>query len=66
MFGQTWSSPLGLGFLVALVLGLWAVFHIAQSDRRPLPKAVWCVLVLFVPYLGFLLWLLMGPRARRA
>ncbi|MDX2234216.1 MAG: PLD nuclease N-terminal domain-containing protein [Hyphomonadaceae bacterium] len=65
MFGQSWSMPVGLGFLVALVLGLWAVFHIAQSERTPLCKAVWCVLVLFVPYLGFILWLLFGPRAAK-
>ena len=62
MFGQHWSMPVGLGFLLALVLGLWAVFHIAQSGRTPLGKAVWCVVVLFIPYLGFFAWLLIGPR----
>jgi hypothetical protein len=66
MFGQDWSTPVGLGFLVALILGLWAVFHVAQSTRSPLAKAVWCVLVLFVPYLGFLLWLFFGPRSAKS
>jgi hypothetical protein len=63
MFGQHWNMPVGVGFLIALVLALWAVFHIAQSGRTPLGKAVWCVIVLFIPYLGFLLWLFIGPRS---
>ncbi len=63
MFGQQWGMPAGIGFIIALVLALWAIFHIAQSGRTPLGKAVWCVLVLFVPYLGFLVWLFFGPRA---
>lgn len=63
MFGQHWPSQ-GLWFLISLVLALWAVFHIAQSDRSPLSKALWCVLVLFVPFLGFVLWLLLGPRSK--
>lgn len=66
MFGQTWGPVYGFGFLFALVLALWAVFHIAQNEKTgPLGKAIWCVLVLFVPYLGFLIWLLFGPRSAR-
>jgi uncharacterized membrane protein len=65
MFGQDWPSTLTLGFLFALVLALWAVFHIAQSRAGPLSKAVWIVLVLFLPLFGFLAWLIFGPRSRR-
>ncbi len=65
MFGQYWPQY-GFGFLVALVLALWAVFNIAQNDRTtPFWKAVWCVFVLFVPFLGFLVWLFIGPRSTR-
>lgn len=65
MFGQTWSHY-GLGFLLALVLALWAVIHIVQNDQTsPFWKAVWCVFVLFVPVIGFLIWLVAGPRSRR-
>jgi hypothetical protein len=66
MFGRYWSMPVGFGFLFALVLALWAVFHIAQSGRTPLGKAVWCVVVLFIPFFGFLAWLLFGPRSVRS
>jgi hypothetical protein len=65
MFGQHWSPPFGIGFAIALILALWAVFHIVQSGRAPLAKAIWCVVVLLIPYLGFLAWLLFGPRSPR-
>jgi hypothetical protein len=65
MFGQDWPPYVTFGFLVALALALWAVFHIAQSRARPLAKALWIVFVLFVPYLGFLAWLFLGPRSGR-
>lgn len=65
MLGQTWSSPVTLGFIVALVLALWAVFNIAQSRSGPFGKAVWIALVLCVPFVGFLLWLFLGPRTAR-
>lgn len=65
MFGQPWDSY-GLGFLFALVLALWAVFHIIGSTRTPpIFKATWTVFVLFVPFIGFLCWLFLGPRAPR-
>ncbi|MGE0827746.1 MAG: PLD nuclease N-terminal domain-containing protein [Hyphomonadaceae bacterium] len=65
MFGQDWPPYATLGFIVALILALWAVFHIAQSRSGPLGKAIWIVAVLFLPYLGFIAWLIFGPRAKR-
>lgn len=65
MFGQEWSGYAGLGFAFALILALWAVFHIAQSRGGPLGKAIWIVIVLFIPFLGFVAWLLFGPRSGR-
>lgn len=65
MFGQDWPPYATFGFILALILALWAIFHVAQSGRTPLGKAIWIVVVLFLPYLGFLAWLFFGPRARR-
>jgi len=65
MFGQEWGGYATFGFILALILALWAVFHVAQSQKRPLSKAIWIAVVLFIPYLGFLAWLLFGPRSGR-
>lgn len=65
MSAQNWET-IGIGFLFAAFLGFWAVFHIVQNERAgPLGKAIWCVCVLWIPYLGFLAWLFFGPRAER-
>jgi hypothetical protein len=65
MFGGDIDYPIGIGFVFSLILALWAVFHIAQSRSGPLGKAIWIVLVLFVPLLGFFAWLLFGPKRAR-
>jgi Phospholipase_D-nuclease N-terminal len=65
MFGQSWET-IGLGFLIAAILGFWAVFNIVQNEKTgPLGKAIWSVCVLWIPYLGFFAWLLFGPRATK-
>ena len=58
--------PITIGSALVLFLDLWAFFHIAQSDSSPAKKAIWIVLVLACPGVGFILWLLLGPRARTA
>jgi Phospholipase_D-nuclease N-terminal len=63
MLGEYWRG--GFFFIVGLVLAIWSVIHIVQSERTPLAKSLWCVLVLFLPYVGFVLWLLFGPRAKK-
>jgi len=64
MFGQEWHYA-GFWFLFSLVLALWAVFNIAQSKAGALGKALWIVFVLFAPFIGFVLWLLIGPKSAR-
>lgn len=64
MFGREWSDTTSFGFLFALVLALWAIFSIAQNrESDSLGKAIWCVIVLFVPFFGFAAWFFWGPKA---
>ena len=49
----------------ALILALWASFNIAQSRSGALGKAIWIVLVLFLPFFGFVIWLFFGPRTAK-
>jgi hypothetical protein len=66
MFGMDWNNGYTLSFVFALLLALWAVFNIVQNDRSgPFGKALWSVFVLFVPYVGFIAWLIMGPKAAK-
>jgi hypothetical protein len=42
------------------------VINILQNERTgPFGKAVWSVLVMFVPFFGFVAWLLFGPKATK-
>ena len=52
----------GLFGLLILIADLWAIIHIAQSSRSPGAKALWIVLVLVLPVLGFIIWFIAGPR----
>lgn len=52
--------------LVLLALAIWAIVATVQSDAGMLAKVLWIVLVLVFPVLGFLIWLIAGPRGRRA
>ena len=66
MFGRDWNDGTSIGFLFALILGVWAVINILQNDRTgPLGKAIWSVLVMFVPFLGFVAWFFIGPKATK-
>lgn len=60
-----------LPFLISLVLSVYALFSCIQTrdeDVPHLPKLVWIVLIVFVPFAGPITWLLMVRvhAARRA
>ncbi len=55
----------GLLGLIYLVLLLWALYHIIQSQSGFLYKLVWILIVVTFPLLGLLAQLLFGPRAGR-
>lgn len=48
--------------LILLALSIWALIHIVQSNASTGGKVIWVLLILFLPLLGFLAWLLFGPR----
>ncbi|WP_038145929.1 PLDc N-terminal domain-containing protein [Thioclava atlantica] len=60
------SGMFGLnGFwgLILLALDIWALVSIVNSDRETGSKVLWVLLVFLLPLLGFLIWLIAGPRA---
>ncbi|MDO8290622.1 MAG: PLDc N-terminal domain-containing protein [Parvibaculum sp.] len=60
MLGQGYNGFLGL---IILVLDIYAIIKIVQSSAEPIWKAIWVVIVLFLPVLGLLLWWFLGPKS---
>jgi hypothetical protein len=49
--------------VVLLILDVWAIVSILGSSAGTGRKVLWVVLIVILPLLGFLIWLLAGPRA---
>lgn len=55
----------GFGGFVLLVLSIWAIVSVVGSNASTGGKVVWVLVLLFLPLLGFIAWLVFGPRATR-
>jgi phospholipase D-like protein len=62
-----------LPFLIAVALAVYALFSCVQTRAKDvpyLPKLVWLVLIVFMPFVGPVAWLLVsrtqGPQSRPA
>jgi ABC-type histidine transport system ATPase subunit len=53
----------GIGGLILLVLNVWALISIVGSSASTGSKVLWCLLVLILPLLGFIIWFFAGPRS---
>lgn len=53
----------GLGGLIILVLDIWAIVSIISSSASTGRKVLWTLLILILPLVGFLIWLIAGPRS---
>jgi len=55
-----------LGGLIVLIADVYALYHIITSAASTGKKIVWCLVVLILPILGFIAWLIFGPRRGNA
>ncbi|SFB11033.1 Phospholipase_D-nuclease N-terminal [Poseidonocella pacifica] len=55
----------GIGGLIVLALDIWAVISILGSGVSTGKKVLWVLLVVILPLLGFIIWLIFGPRSPR-
>ena len=53
----------GLLGLLVLVADVWAILNVFQSNESTGSKALWTVLVLMLPVLGFVIWYFAGPKS---
>ena len=56
----------GFGGILLLIADVWAIINIVGSSETTGRKVLWTVLVLLLPVLGFIIWLVAGPRSRAA
>lgn len=48
--------------LILLVCVIYGILKTAQSSAGTGSKVLWILLLLLLPLLGFILWLLLGPK----
>ncbi|SIT80210.1 PLD nuclease N-terminal domain-containing protein [Pontibaca methylaminivorans] len=53
----------GITGLVILALDIWAIVSIIGSSASTGAKVLWTLLVIVLPLVGFIIWLLAGPRS---
>ena len=58
-------NNMGLFGLIVLIADIYAIINIAGSSTEPLKKALWIVLILVLPVLGFIIWFFAGPKSAR-
>jgi len=52
--------------LLILIADVWAAVNVFQSRKSTGMKVLWIVLIVLLPLLGFILWLIFGPRSHQA
>lgn len=52
----------GLFGLLLLIAVVYAVVKIAGSRASTAKKVIWIIIVLVFPFLGFIAWLILGPK----
>lgn len=48
--------------LILLILVIYAIVKTVQSGASTGTKVLWIVVLLLIPVIGFILWLLLGPK----
>jgi len=54
----------GLLGLILLACVIYAIVKTVESSASTGAKVLWILVLLLLPLLGFILWLLLGPRRR--
>ncbi len=55
----------GIVYVIGLILWIWAIIETIKSAESDGAKIAWILVLIFIPVLGFLIWLFAGPRARK-
>lgn len=58
-------NNIGLWGVIVLIADIYAIIKIVGSNEEALKKALWIVLILVLPVLGFIIWWLAGPKGAK-
>lgn len=53
----------GLIGLLILIADIYAIYQVLTSGASTLAKVVWTVVIVLLPVLGFIAWLIAGPKS---
>ena len=53
-----------VGALVILIIDIVAIINVLSSGASTGEKVLWILLIIFLPIIGAIAWLLVGPRGR--
>ncbi|MFZ5963300.1 PLDc N-terminal domain-containing protein [Thalassococcus sp. BH17M4-6] len=56
----------GLLGIIILIADIYAIYNVFTSGASTLAKVVWTLVILILPVLGFIAWLVAGPRGGSA
>jgi len=52
-----------IGGIILLALDIWALIATLGSNESTGKKVIWILAILILPVIGFIAWLLFGPRS---
>lgn len=52
--------------LLVLIADIYAIYQTLTSSASTAAKVIWTLVILLLPVLGFIAWLIAGPRGRAA
>ena len=55
----------GFWGLLVLIADIWAIVNVVQSGGSTGNKVLWIVLIVVLPVVGFIIWLIAGPKTAR-
>ena len=62
LFGSLGNAFGGLLSLIWLIIVIWAIVKVAKSGASTLAKVIWILVLIFFPLIGFIAWLVFGPK----
>ncbi len=53
----------GIVGLLVLIASIYAIYNVITSGASTGAKVIWTLIILILPVLGFIAWLIAGPKS---